>query len=256
MLQVKRYSDHLRPQSKKLNKHHFVDLRAQQENVRQDLINLQHTLIQDPCKEELIQQEMQIKQKYIDIVSSSISLIQQQSQIEWIKHGDDNTRLFHAKAKQRKLATYIYSIRDAIQLLVKGFDQVRHIMLEFYKVLLGKQQRTRKEINLQVIQQGPTLCLEDQVGQCKHFSDKEIKDSFYSILTFKSPNPDGYNSGFFKAWGTIGPMICSTVQEFFHTGVMPKYISVTKLIVLPKVPHPQIVAISGQSLITIPSINA
>jgi len=54
MLQVKRYLDHPKPQLKKLNKH-FANLTAQQEKARQELINLQHTLLQDPCNEELIQ---------------------------------------------------------------------------------------------------------------------------------------------------------------------------------------------------------
>ncbi|KAJ8425111.1 hypothetical protein Cgig2_015889 [Carnegiea gigantea] len=165
---------------------------SKKEKARQDLINLQHTLIQDPCNEELIQQEMEIKKKYIDI----------------IKYGDDKTRLFHTKAKQRKLATYIYCIRNANGLLVEGFDQVSHTMLEFYKVLLGKQQRTKKEINLQVIQQRPTLCLEDQVRLCKHLSDKEIKDACYSITTFKSPGLDGYNSGI-MGYNRPNDMLCS-----------------------------------------------
>ena len=113
-------------------------------------------------------------------------------------------------------------------------------MLDFYRKLLGEQQSTRKKINLQVIHLGPTLSLEDQIGLCKQFSNKEIKGALFSIPNFKSPGPDGYNSGFFKAsLGTIGPMVCSAVYEFFHRGVIPKYISATKLVVLPKVPHPQ-----------------
>ena len=66
------------------------------------------------------------------------------SKIEWIKHEDDNTRLFHAKAKQRKLATYIYSIKDANGSTVEGFEQVQQVMLGFYKNLLGRQRCTRK----------------------------------------------------------------------------------------------------------------
>ncbi|KAJ8419339.1 LOW QUALITY PROTEIN: hypothetical protein Cgig2_024014 [Carnegiea gigantea] len=41
MLQVKRYLDHLRPQLKKLNRHHYADLRAQQEKAKLELTNLQ-----------------------------------------------------------------------------------------------------------------------------------------------------------------------------------------------------------------------
>jgi len=75
--------------------------------------------------------------KYMDILTSTLALIQQQSKTEWIKYGDGNTRLFHAKAKQRKMATYIYSINDENGIQVEGFDQVQQTMSKFYQQLLG-----------------------------------------------------------------------------------------------------------------------
>ena len=68
-----------------------------------------------------------------------------------------------------------------------------------YKKLLGGQQSRRKKISMQVIHLGPRLGSDDHISQCKQFSNKDIKDAFFSILNFKSPRPDGYNSGFFKA---------------------------------------------------------
>jgi len=75
----------------------------------------------------------------MDILASSLALIQQQSKIEWIKYGDDNTRHFHTKAKQRKMATYINNIKDENGIQVKGFDQVQQTMSKFYQQLLGAQ---------------------------------------------------------------------------------------------------------------------
>lgn len=92
---------------------------------------------------------------------------------------------------------------------------------------------------MNVIQKGPTITLEDQLGMCRQFTSQEIQDAFFSIPSFKSPGPDCYNSGFYKvAWGSKGTLICSAIQEFFHTGYMPKDWSATKLVVLPKVPQP------------------
>ncbi|KAJ8426159.1 hypothetical protein Cgig2_032641 [Carnegiea gigantea] len=132
-----------------------------------------------------------------------------------MKYKDDNTRLFHAKAKQRKLATYIHSTHDANGKIVEGFDQVQQVMFDFYMSILGRQQGTRKNINMQVIQLGLTFNCDHHIGLCKQFSSKDIKDALFSIPSFKSPGPDGYNSGFFKAtWGKIGLMICSAIQDF------------------------------------------
>ncbi|KAJ8429593.1 hypothetical protein Cgig2_008564 [Carnegiea gigantea] len=69
--------------------------------------------------------------------------LQEQCKLEWIKYGDTSSKLFFAKAKQRKLATYIYSINDANGNWVEGFDNVGKVMVEFYKRLLGHQLCTR-----------------------------------------------------------------------------------------------------------------
>ena len=89
---------------------------------------------------------------------------------------------------------------------------MKHIMFDFYKNLLERKVKSRKEVNLQVIQQGPILSPEDQMGLCKAFTNKDVKDALHSIPSFKSLGLDGYNSGFFKAtWDTIGPLVCSAV---------------------------------------------
>ena len=83
---------------------------------------------------------------------------------------------------------------------------------------------------------------------CDEFTDLEIKEAIFSIPNTKSPGLDGFGSGFFKTtWQKIGPLIYSAVREFFTKGVMPSYISNTKLIVLPKVTHPRLHRNSGTS---------
>jgi len=110
--QLGRYLAHIRTKLRTLNKDHFAGLKSQQNKARSELDNIQSGLQDDPRNEHLQQQEKEGREKYIDILSSSLSLIQQQSKMEWITQGDDNTRLFFAKAKQRKVSTYIYTIKD------------------------------------------------------------------------------------------------------------------------------------------------
>jgi len=75
---------------------------------------------------------------------------------------------------------------------------------------------------------------------CNEFPNLEIKEAISSIPNTKSLGQDGFSSGLFKTtWQKIGPLICSDAREFFTKGVMPSHISDTKLIMLPKVRHPQ-----------------
>ncbi|KAJ8421631.1 hypothetical protein Cgig2_020957 [Carnegiea gigantea] len=69
-----------------------------------------------------------------------MDLLKQQSKLEWLKYRDDCTKLFFARVKQRKLATYIYTIKD---------EDIGKVMLSFYKNLLGKQFTPRSSIDLE-----------------------------------------------------------------------------------------------------------
>ncbi|KAJ8427683.1 hypothetical protein Cgig2_027990 [Carnegiea gigantea] len=113
--------------------------------------------------------------------------------MEWISYGDDNTRTFFAKAKQRKLASYIYQIRDTEENLLEGFDRVGQTMMSFYKALLGDQSTIRQPIAQEVVNQGPTLTMEQQVHMCNEFTDLEIKEAIFSIPNTKSSGPDDFS---------------------------------------------------------------
>ena len=73
----------------------------------------------------------------MDILNSSLSLLKQQRKLEWIKYGGDNAKLFFAKAKQKKLASYIYTIKDVTEQYVEGFENVGKVMMTYNKKLLG-----------------------------------------------------------------------------------------------------------------------
>ena len=75
---------------------------------------------------------------------------------------------------------------------------------------------------------------------CHKFIDKDIRDAIFSIPNTKSRGPDGYSSEFFKStWSKTSPLLCLAIQNFFQIGSLPSHLSETKLIVLPKVDHPQ-----------------
>ncbi|KAJ8425482.1 hypothetical protein Cgig2_023898 [Carnegiea gigantea] len=198
--QLRSVMANLRSHLSELNRDNFADLRAQQEKAREELTNLQMQLQESPGNTSLIQVEKDLKSKYSDILSSSMALMQQQCKIEWIHYGDDNTRIFFAKAKQRKLASYIYKIKDAKGDLVQGFDQVGLTMQTFYKALQGEQNTTKQMVHMEVAHQGPVL-------RCKEFTNLEIKEAIFSIPNFKSPGPSRFNNGFYKVtWQELGPL--------------------------------------------------
>jgi len=86
-----------------------------------------------------VQHENLVKQNYVMITQSALSLIKQQSKAEWVRYGDECSRYFMAKIKQRKAMTCIYRLQDKQGQWVQGFDEVAGIITDFYTDLLGNQ---------------------------------------------------------------------------------------------------------------------
>ncbi|KAJ8419375.1 hypothetical protein Cgig2_022175 [Carnegiea gigantea] len=127
MNQARAYFERLRRQLRQLNRSHFADLKSQWEKAHTALHHLQRELQLSPDDVSLQSSVEEATSNYISILSSSLALLKQQCKIDWIKYGDDCTRFFFARAKQRKLAAYIYAIQDATGAKVEGFDQLKNM---------------------------------------------------------------------------------------------------------------------------------
>lgn len=86
---------------------------------------------------DLKEQKRVNREKYVDLIASVLSLIQQQSKIERISYGDANTRYFFAKAKSRKLASYVYLLQDEHWDPIKGFDAVGGVLTAYYTLTIS-----------------------------------------------------------------------------------------------------------------------
>ncbi|KAJ8422553.1 hypothetical protein Cgig2_033476 [Carnegiea gigantea] len=143
---------------------------------------------------ETLQKVDMTRAHYLQILSSVIDIIKQQSKAEWIGYGDDSTRYFLVKIKKRQTR--------------QDFIKVKEVMQAYHQSLLGNQTLNRTQLDPQVIGKGNTLTVEQQLKLCAPFTDKEIKTAMFSIPNIKSPGPDGFSSGFFKAtWHMTGGVI-------------------------------------------------
>ncbi|KAJ8435936.1 hypothetical protein Cgig2_013283 [Carnegiea gigantea] len=182
---LKQVLSSLRHPLKQLNKNRFADIYAQQVKAREELLQIQAQLQRDPSNTDLLQKENSSKEHYVSINHSAISLTKQQSKANWIGYGDECSRVFMARIKQRKVMTSIFHIRDHNNQGVEGFDAVTEVMTRFYKELLGIKKHHRIKVDQQP------------------FNDSEIKQALFFIPNHKSLGPDGFNSSFIRQTGKI-----------------------------------------------------
>jgi len=61
------------------------------------------------------------------------------------------------------------------------------------------KEHQRTKVDQQVIELGQYLTIKQQIQLCNPFNDSNIKEALFSIPNHKSPWPDRFNSGFYKA---------------------------------------------------------
>ncbi|XP_062118800.1 uncharacterized protein LOC133832477 [Humulus lupulus] len=150
------------------------------------------------------------------------SYLYQKSKIDWSRFGDSNSSFFHASLKKRKLANRIVSFVSADGKIVDDYDKVTDHFLVHLKKFMGTTSKASGVIDYQAICFGSVLSREDQLCLIKPFTIKEVKIAMFSIHSLKSPGPDGFGAGFFKAlWKDIGMEIAWAVLDFFETAIIP-----------------------------------
>jgi len=78
---------------------------------------------------------------------------------------------------------------------------------------LGEHDSQRRQIDPHVISIGNTLIVEQQLAMCAPFIKKDIKIAIFSTPNTKSPDPDGFSSGFFKTtWHITGGLVNDAIQ--------------------------------------------
>lgn len=156
----------------------------------------------------------------------------------WLKHGDDNTSLFHRSIKQRRIHNRVNT------LLIDGCSisdplLIQQAFQKFYTESLLLQDGKQEEI--EYAYHSHWTCSQPwSLGVAQSFlSPEEIKNAIWSIPDDKAPGFDGYNSKFFKsAWSIVGEDVIAAIQDFFATGKLLKSWNITSVTLIPKVACP------------------
>ncbi|XP_062099752.1 uncharacterized protein LOC133805587 [Humulus lupulus] len=76
------------------------------------LKELQEQLQKDPLNDRLISQEQVIREQYMHYHKAYMMFLAQKAKASWMANGDENTHIFHASLKARRIQNRILSIRN------------------------------------------------------------------------------------------------------------------------------------------------
>ncbi|KAL2253007.1 UNVERIFIED_CONTAM: Transposon TX1 uncharacterized protein [Sesamum indicum] len=158
----------------------------------------------------------------------------QRAKMQWMKDGDQCSRVFFRMIAQRRATSRILQINDE--------HGTTHTDQE--------KRRTLVDINYLRPWERHILSDEEASHLLSPFSPEEVKLAVFDIAEDKASGPDGYSSGFYKAaWPVVGAEVTRAVLDFFSTGRLLKQVNSTLLALIPKVHTPMFAAfIPGRSI--------
>ncbi|KAL2923376.1 LINE-1 retrotransposable element ORF2 protein, partial [Bienertia sinuspersici] len=191
-----------------------------------------------------IQEAPSIKEKeankcLVAVQQRYTSFLKKKSKLGWPIDGDENTRLFRQSIRIRQNRNRILSVTDMNGVLKYSHKEVQEAFIAYYKSLLGTSMEGRRNVDSEIVKEGPVLNAEQVRMLHTNFFGEEIKQAIWGIDSAKAPGYNGYNSKFFKeALGVVGGDVTHVIDNFFATGKLLKEINITAITLIPKGTNP------------------
>ena len=161
----------------------------------------------------------------------------QKARVKWLRHGDRNTRYFHAVVRQRRAQGMIHRIKKSNGAWVEKDDDIASEATAYFNDLFTGSLESSTDM-LHLI---PHLVTEEDNGKLEALPSIEEVYGVIKLMDGESAaGPDGFTGKFFTfAWEVIAQDVYNAVLSFFCGAELPRFITSTSIILIPKTPNPQ-----------------
>ncbi|KAK7266574.1 hypothetical protein RIF29_19223 [Crotalaria pallida] len=102
------------------NKKYFAGVDERELELSQKLEKVQAELNLNPQDIQLQIEEKEILRQYYKIKADALSFLRQKAKLQWLREGDENTKIFHNSIKQRQYINRISRINNDHRFPVTG----------------------------------------------------------------------------------------------------------------------------------------
>ncbi|XP_027069890.2 uncharacterized protein [Coffea arabica] len=162
----------------------------------------------------------------------------QKARVKWLSDGDRNTKYFHSLVTERRRRAVIHRVRGTAGEWIEGECQIGEAAVGFFKDLFTAEGDLPSLTGLEII---PKLITDQENSRLTDIpSLTEVKDIVFAMDGESAAGPDGFTGKFFTfAWEVVASDLYRAVVSFFCGAELPRSITATSIVLLPKVENPQ-----------------
>ena len=158
----------------------------------------------------------------------------QRSRIQWLKHGERDTKFFHSKSSHRRKRNYIKRLKDIDNNWVKDIQDITGVATSYFQNMFKAGTCAKMKYCLNAVPYKITIEMHQLLTS--DYSAEEIKAALFQMGPMKAPCPNGMNALFYqKFWHIVGDNVIVTVLDFLNSGYMVPEINYTHVVLIPKV---------------------
>ncbi|KAK6796405.1 hypothetical protein RDI58_004106 [Solanum bulbocastanum] len=157
----------------------------------------------------------------------------QKAGMQWFKERDRTTKFFHSYVKGRRRKLMISEIQTEQGDTICTTQKIGEEVVKVFKEKFIEDPREEDHSILEVIPK--IITLEQNREMTRPPTEEEVKEVVFSLNKDSVCGPDGFSGEFFlNCWDIIKNDICKLVMEFFCGSEIPKYVSHTNVVLIPK----------------------
>jgi hypothetical protein len=167
-----------------------------------------------PSKEDIIQ--IQLKEQELDDTLKLEELWwAQRAKVNWLTHGDKNSKFFHYKANQRRRKNKISVIDDIHGNSCHDETQIHHIFIDYFKNIFHTSNPSNMQDTINLVKDRISPDMKDYLQI--DYTEVEVHKAMKHMKSNAAPGPDGLTALFYKKyWEIIGPEITQYVLQFLN----------------------------------------
>ncbi|KAK1660876.1 hypothetical protein QYE76_049035 [Lolium multiflorum] len=159
----------------------------------------------------------------------------QRARIKWLKLGDANTKYFHSRATHRRAKNRIQFLHSDAGIATSP-PELEETTFHHLHAILGTTVPCTERLDWALLD----LPKPDLSDLDRPFTMEELKTAVFDSPPDKSPGPDGFSGGFFRAsWNVVKDDLLAAINKFYDLNDLSfDTLNTAFLILLPKKEQP------------------